>query len=118
MDSEMQSLKKAGTYTLIRLPVGRPAIGCKWVFKTKRDADGEIKKYKARLVAKGFLQRVARSTTTRRTRPSHATRRSVRYSHSLFTTAGIFIRWSSSARTSTATSYEEIYMSQRRLRDG
>ena len=57
MDSEMQSLENAGTYTLVPLPVGRSAIGCKWVFKTKRGSDGVIKKHKARLVAKGFLQR-------------------------------------------------------------
>ena len=57
MDSEMASLSKAGTYTLVTLPANRTAIGCKWVFKTKRGADGAITKYKARLVAKGFLQR-------------------------------------------------------------
>ncbi|GJY53377.1 zinc finger, CCHC-type containing protein [Tanacetum coccineum] len=32
------------------------AIGLKWVFKTKRDAEGKIIKYKARLVAKGYVQ--------------------------------------------------------------
>ncbi|GJT64826.1 ribonuclease H-like domain, reverse transcriptase, RNA-dependent DNA polymerase [Tanacetum coccineum] len=32
------------------------AIGLKWVFKTKRDADGKIIKHKARLVAKGYIQ--------------------------------------------------------------
>lgn len=56
-DSEMQSLKRAGTYSLVLLPVGRSVLGCKWVFKAKYGADGQIVKYKARVVAKGFLQR-------------------------------------------------------------
>ena len=32
-------------------------IGCKWIFKTKRDSKGNIVMYKARLVAKGFTQK-------------------------------------------------------------
>jgi transposase InsO family protein len=57
MDLEMASLEKAGTYTLTSLPANRQAIGCKWVYKTKRGADGQITKHKARLVAKGYAQR-------------------------------------------------------------
>ncbi|KAL6350396.1 hypothetical protein AAG906_004347 [Vitis piasezkii] len=31
-------------------------VGCKWVFKTKRDSSGQIERYKARLVIKGYCQ--------------------------------------------------------------
>ena len=31
-------------------------IGCKWIFKTKRDPKGNKERYQARLVAKGFTQ--------------------------------------------------------------
>jgi hypothetical protein len=33
------------------------AIGLKWVFKVKKDPEGNIVKHKARLVAKGYAQR-------------------------------------------------------------
>jgi hypothetical protein len=56
-DAEMESLLKAGTYTLVPLPDGANLIGCKWVLKVKRGADGTIVKYKGRLVAKGYAQR-------------------------------------------------------------
>jgi len=39
------------------LPNGVKAIGCRCVFKTKKDSQGNIERHKARLVAKGFTQR-------------------------------------------------------------
>jgi hypothetical protein len=55
--AEMDAIKKSGTWILTELPVGKELIGCKWVFRLKRKADGSIDKYKARLVAQGFKQR-------------------------------------------------------------
>lgn len=37
-------------------PPGRVTIGCKWVFKIKYKASGEVERYKARLVVKGYNQ--------------------------------------------------------------
>nr|GEZ82661.1 zinc finger, CCHC-type [Tanacetum cinerariifolium] len=54
-----QNTQEVETNTLIHTeeePLNQKAIGLKWVFKTKRDAKGNIIKYKARLVAKGYVQ--------------------------------------------------------------
>ena len=39
------------------MPEGCKRVGCKWVFKTKRDSNGNVKRHKARLVTKGFSQK-------------------------------------------------------------
>jgi transposase InsO family protein len=54
---EIDSHLKNRTWNLVKLPAGRKAIGCRWVFKVKRDSEGKVERYKARLVAKGFAQR-------------------------------------------------------------
>jgi len=57
MKSELDSIDRTGTWVLVPLPPGRQPIGCKWVYKIKRKADGSVDRYKARVVAKGFLQK-------------------------------------------------------------
>jgi hypothetical protein len=55
-DDEYASLQEKGTFKLVPLPEGRKKIGCKWVFKIKRKADGSVDRHKARLVVQGFSQ--------------------------------------------------------------
>ncbi|KAM0981261.1 hypothetical protein ACFX2A_014615 [Malus domestica] len=57
MEEELDSMSKNKVWTLVNSTLNVKPIGCKWVYKTKRDAAGRIKRYKARLVAKGFTQR-------------------------------------------------------------
>jgi hypothetical protein len=38
------------------MPRGKNIVSCKWVFKAKHDANGNITRFKARLVARGFSQ--------------------------------------------------------------
>ncbi|KAG9441433.1 hypothetical protein H6P81_017287 [Aristolochia fimbriata] len=57
MNEEFNALLTNCTWSLVSLPQGRRAIGCKWVFRVKTKPDGSIDRYKARLVAKGFNQR-------------------------------------------------------------
>nr|GEX28775.1 ribonuclease H-like domain, reverse transcriptase, RNA-dependent DNA polymerase [Tanacetum cinerariifolium] len=56
MKVKLESIIRNNTWELTTLPKGHNAIGLKWVFKTKRDANGNIVKHKARLVAKGYIQ--------------------------------------------------------------
>ncbi|RDX75507.1 hypothetical protein CR513_44602, partial [Mucuna pruriens] len=42
---------------LIELPKDVKPIGCKWIFKTKKDFKGNIERYKTYLVAKDFTQK-------------------------------------------------------------
>ena len=55
--SEMNSMYTNQVWTLVDAPKGVTPIGCKWVFKKKIEADGQVETYKARLVTKDFSQR-------------------------------------------------------------
>ncbi|KAJ0852435.1 putative RNA-directed DNA polymerase [Helianthus annuus] len=55
MDCEFNALLQNATWELVPHTSTTP-IGCKWVYRIKRNPDGSIDKYKARFVAKGFHQ--------------------------------------------------------------
>nr|KYP40054.1 Retrovirus-related Pol polyprotein from transposon TNT 1-94 [Cajanus cajan] len=57
MKAELKSMEHNRVWDLVELPEGCKRVGCKWVFKTKRDSHGNLECYKARLVAKGFTQK-------------------------------------------------------------
>lgn len=50
-------LESTHTWSVVPLPPGKIPIGCKWIYKTKRNPDGTIERHKARLVAKGYNQK-------------------------------------------------------------
>ncbi|KAG8500663.1 hypothetical protein CXB51_002624 [Gossypium anomalum] len=49
---EYDALVRNSTWELVPLPLNRKIIGCKWIFKVKKNPDGTIDRRKARLVAK------------------------------------------------------------------
>ena len=57
MNEEYKSMQDNDVWDLVPLPEGVKPIGCKWIFKTKRDLKGDVERYKAHLVAKGFTQK-------------------------------------------------------------
>jgi len=59
MDDEIHSMMKFGVFTKVpRSAAGRKQVlGCKWVYRRKRNRLGEVTRYRARLVAQGFRQR-------------------------------------------------------------
>ncbi|KAL0405874.1 UNVERIFIED_CONTAM: Retrovirus-related Pol polyprotein from transposon TNT 1-94 [Sesamum latifolium] len=57
MRSEMDSMGSNQVWTLVDPPKGVRPVGCKWVYKRKLGADGQVMAFKIRLVAKGYTQR-------------------------------------------------------------
>lgn len=55
---ELSALSDNNTWPIAPLHSGRIPIECKWLFRVKRNANGDIARYKARPVAKGFSQKL------------------------------------------------------------
>ena len=58
VNAELKSLNEVHTWNIIERPVKTNIISCKWVFKIKKNAAGEINKYKAQLVVHSFMQKL------------------------------------------------------------
>jgi hypothetical protein len=56
MKKEYDTLQENGTWILVPRPSNKKILTSRWVFKTKVDESGKIKKYKARLVGRGHTQ--------------------------------------------------------------
>jgi hypothetical protein len=54
---EIKSMSTNEVWDLEEISKGDKTVGCKWVYKTKYDSQGNIDKFKARLVTKGYTQR-------------------------------------------------------------
>ena len=54
MIEEMDALNGNGTWNLVQLPIGKKAIGCRWVFLVNVNPDGSVARLKARLMVKGY----------------------------------------------------------------
>ena len=57
MKEELKSMDDNNVWEMTELPKDSKRVGCKCVFKTKRDSKGNVERYKARLVAKGYTQK-------------------------------------------------------------
>ncbi|KAM2004613.1 hypothetical protein ACFX15_028040 [Malus domestica] len=56
MQEEIDALHSQQTWSLVPLPCDKNLVGCKWVYRIKKNANGTVARYKARLVAKGYNQ--------------------------------------------------------------
>ena len=45
MTEEFHALKSQGTWSLVPLPAHKNVIGCKWIFRIKKNSDGSVACY-------------------------------------------------------------------------
>ena len=56
MKDEIYSLVKNNTWEICTLREGRKTVGTRWIYRIKRDVNGEIFRFKSRLCALGYRQ--------------------------------------------------------------
>ena len=56
MDEEIECIEKNQTWELEDVPKDKDVMNVKWIYKTKQDVDGNVKKHKARMVEIGLTQ--------------------------------------------------------------
>ena len=54
--SELESIRKHGTFEEVDRPRGATPITCRWVYDYKRNKEGKVTRFKARLVVQGYKQ--------------------------------------------------------------
>jgi hypothetical protein len=57
MEDEMRSMSVNKVWDLEEILKGTKTVGCKWVYKTKCDSNGNIERFKAQLMTKNFTKR-------------------------------------------------------------
>ena len=59
MAEELAALEENKTWSITPLPLGKHAVGSRWIYKTKFKSDRSIDRHKARLVAQDLLRNSA-----------------------------------------------------------
>ena len=59
MKLEMESMYSNSVWELVDPPEGIKPIGCKWIYKRKRGANGKVENVQSKIAAKGFTQKGA-----------------------------------------------------------
>lgn len=54
--AQIDALEESGTWDVVKLPKGKKAPSCKWVFRLKFHADGTLERHKAGVVVCGNTQ--------------------------------------------------------------
>ncbi|XP_071699438.1 uncharacterized mitochondrial protein AtMg00810-like [Rutidosis leptorrhynchoides] len=57
MNLEIEALNRNNTWEITDLPDDRKPVGCKWIYRIKYKANGDIEWFKARLVTKGYSKK-------------------------------------------------------------
>ena len=111
MNQEMESMYSNSVWELVDPPEDVRTIGCKWIYKKKRGANGQVETYKARLVAKGYTQK--EGIDYEETFSPVAMLKSIRILLSIAASLDYEI-WQMDVKTAFLNGYlnEDIYMSQ------